>query len=264
MMCVEFLKAQLPKLTVGKDLNILDLYPCFDLPNETNETSNYGRAPFVSAVIFPRTHLAVGKAFWQHSGDGISSRRAEFCHQAFREGLLSTTPHLRASLDLSMERHLMLSKGPRRYQKEQTTNTDRGTPQAPPNDLSVLDNKPGMESREHVRFVEERFGRNLDMSLAMNAKLAIRRRICGALTANVELEEALELTESASPGRHVHGLSEDDVYLYPTGMSSIFNIHRVLMGCRGRLKSICFGYVLSVAILAALAALADIVQLSIR
>jgi cystathionine gamma-synthase len=261
MMCVEFIKAQLPNLTVGKDLKVLDLYPCFDMLHRTNEPSNHGRAPFVSAVFFPRTHLSVAKTFWQHSGDGISSRRAEFCHQVFGEGLLSTIPRPRTSLELSVERHVMLSKGPRRYQKEKAANTDRGTPQAPLNDPSALKNEPGVERREQFRFVEERFGRNLDMSLAINAKLAIRRRIAGALTANVELEEALELTECASPGRHVHGLSEDDVYLYPTGMSSIFHIHRALLDCRGRLKSICFGYVLSPAILVSLA---DKVQLPLH
>ena len=207
-------------MKVEKDLRILDLYPCFDVPKQTDETSNYSRTPFLSAVIFPRTHTAVGKTFWQHSGDGISSRRAEFCHQAFQDGLLSPTCHPRAGLELSVDRHVSLSKGPKRYQRKQSKKN---------------------ALREQVRFVEERFGRNLDMSLATNAKLAIRRRITGALTANVELGEALEMTESASPGRQVHGFSEDDVYLYPTGMSSIFNIHRVLLACLGELKSICFG-----------------------
>lgn len=228
-------------MEVEKDLRILDLYPCFDVPKQTDDTSNYSRTPFLSAVIFPRIHTAVGKTFWQHSGDGISSRRAEFCHQAFQDGLLSPKPRPRASLELSVERHVSLSKGPKRYQREQSRNTALGRLQSPPNVSSSLKNTSGLERREQVRFVEERFGRNLDMSLATNAKLAIRRRIAGALTANVELGEALEMTESASPGRQVHGFSEDDVYLYPTGMSSIFNIHRVLMACLGELKSICFG-----------------------
>lgn len=122
-------------------------------------------------------------------------------------------------------------------------NTSQKRLQSPLNATSDFKTTTGMERREQVQFVEERFGRNLDMSFAMNAKLAIRRRIAGALTADVELEEALELTESTSPGRQVHGFSEHDVYLYPTGMSSIFNVHRVCMSCLGDLKSICFGYV---------------------
>ena len=239
--CAAFFIEQLPTLAFGNDLRILDLYPSFDVPNRMNGGSNKEEAPFLSAVIFPRTHIAVGKTFWQHSGDGISSRRAEFCHQAFEEGLLSTTTYPRSSLEASVERSASLFKGPKRYQKEQSMKAAPRRLQSPLNEKSDPKTTKGMERREQVRFVEERFGRNLDMSLAMNAKLAIRRRIAGALTANVELEEALELTESTSPGRQVHGFSEHDVYLYPTGMSSIFNVHRVCMSCMGDLKSICFG-----------------------
>lgn len=48
-------------------------------------------------------------------------------------------------------------------------------------------------------------------------------------------------------GRRQQDLTEDDVYLYPTGMSAIFNTHRILMAnarSRGRevQKSICFGF----------------------
>ncbi len=241
MLCAEFFIAQLPTLAVGKDLKVLDLYPCFDVPSEANEASKHGPAPFVCAVIFPQAHTAVGKTFWQHSGDGISSRRAEFCHHAFQRGLLSSVPLPRASMDLSEDRSVPLYKGPKRYQREQADNKTRRNLPASLDDVSIMKYAPGMENREQVRFVEERFGRNLDMSLAIHAKVAIRRRIAGALTADVELEEALKMTESAPPGRQVQGFSENDVYLYPTGMSSIFNIHRVLMACRGELRSICFG-----------------------
>ena len=237
-----FFTKQLPSLVLNKDLRILDLYPSFDVPNRTNEGSNRDRAPFLSAVIFPRTHTAVGKTFWQHSGDGISSRRAEFCHQAFRDGLLSTTINPQSSFEQSLERNTSLLKGPKRYQREKTTNVLQGRLQSSPNETSDSKNTSGMEHTEQVRFVEERFGRNLDYSLAANAKLAIRRRIAGALTADVELEEALELTEPAPPGRQVHGFSEQDVYLYPTGMSSIFNVHRICLSCLADLKSICFGW----------------------
>ena len=238
--CVAFFTEQLPYLVFGKDLRILDLYPSFDVPNRTNESGNHDRAPFLSAVIFPRIHTAVGKTFWQHSGDGISSRRAEFCHQAFQDGLLSTTSKSRSSFEQSVERN-SLFKGPKRYQREKAMNSFQGKLQSFLNETLDFKDTSGMERREQVRFVEERFGRNLDMSLATNAKLAIRRRIAGALIADVELEEALELTESAPPGRKVHGFSEQDVYLFPTGMSSIFNIHRICLSCLGNLKSICFG-----------------------
>ena len=168
--------------------------------------------PIISAVVFPRAHAKVAKIFWQHSGDGISSRRAEYCHKAFEEGrLITVTP----------------SKGPRRYQ----TNSNK---------TAIADGE--LETNDCVRFVEERFGRNLDLSLASSAKLAIRRRIAGALTANVDLHEALELSQPPARMEQVKGFSEDDVYLYPCGMSSIFNTHRSMMICRGQMKSISYGY----------------------
>jgi cystathionine gamma-synthase len=99
------------------------------------------------------------------------------------------------------------------------------------------------EVQDPVQFVEERFGRNLNITMTNNAKLAIRRRIAGSLTADVGLTEALALDMEAATTRNVPGLSEDDVYLYPTGMSSIFNSHRNIMKAKGPLKAVVFGYV---------------------
>lgn len=79
------------------------------------------------------------------------------------------------------------------------------------------------------------------MSHASKAKLAIRRRIAGTLTANVDLSIALDTPLQLEPNGSANGFSEDDVYLYPSGMSSIFNTHRVLLKARGAMKSISFG-----------------------
>jgi cystathionine gamma-synthase len=92
---------------------------------------------------------------------------------------------------------------------------------------------------EYGQFIEERFGRNLSTSLADQAKLAVRRRIAGVLTADVELSEALE--KQTGEGR-IAGISESDVFIFPTGMSSIFNAHQMLLAARGPMKSICFGF----------------------
>src|SRR5436190_22805715 len=40
----------------------------------------------VCAVIFPDSHFQTAKSFWQHTGDGVSSRRAEFVCRAYEEG----------------------------------------------------------------------------------------------------------------------------------------------------------------------------------
>ena len=135
---------------------------------------------------------------------------------------------------MKMKGHSLLSpsKGPRRYQKKDSVSMSaQGT-----SDLTS-----NLERKDSVQFVEERFGRNLDVSLAANAKLAIRRRIAGALTANVDLLEALNMSKLPTRKAQVEGFSEDDVYLYPCGMSSIFNTHRTMMACRGPQKSINYG-----------------------
>lgn len=109
--------------------------------------------------------------------------------------------------------------------------------------------------KDSAQFIEERFGRNLNPTLARKAKQAIKRRIAGCLTEDIELEDALAKSEShdqkiqqgnAVPGDRSRNISEDDVYLYPTGMSAIFNAHqlvlKVMQGAAGPLKSICFGF----------------------
>ncbi|KAE8348484.1 pyridoxal phosphate-dependent transferase [Aspergillus coremiiformis] len=189
----------------------------------------------LSSVIYPKELGSVAKQVWQHTGNGVSSRRSEFCYSALRDGFLvekkSNTTNTAAQ---------WICKGPRRYQGKDSANgafrTD-GT-YTPAADFSLARNSLQV-GREYIQFIEERFGRNLNTSLADQAKMAVRRRIAGVLKADVELSEALENT--VGEGR-VAGLEESDVFLYPTGMSAIFNSHQMLMATRGAMKSICFGF----------------------
>ncbi|KAI9373224.1 pyridoxal phosphate-dependent transferase [Aspergillus egyptiacus] len=182
----------------------------------------------LSCVIYPKEHTNIAKQVWQHSGDGVSSRRGEFCLAALKDGLL--VERKSALADTTSQRYC---KGPRRYQGRGSMNgISKGA-------LHTATAYQPQDGRESVQFIEERFGRNLSSSLANQAKIAVRRRIAGVLTADVELNEALEKT--SEEGR-VAGLAESDVYLFPTGMSSIFNSHRLLLKARGAMKSICFGF----------------------
>lgn len=81
------------------------------------------------------------------------------------------------------------------------------------------------KDKESSIFLEERFGRNLDLSFAKEAKIALRRRISS------------KINESGSGG-----VSEDDVYLYPSGMASIFSAHRAVLEAGGNYKSVCYGF----------------------
>ena len=239
--CVKFFISQIPSLIVGKTVRVVDFSPCLTALAGKEIDREAKIRPVVSAVIFPQIYHKVAKTFWQHTGDGISSRRADFCHKVFDEGFLYAT--VDESMGDSPASLFVLGKGPRRYQRGQSSYSFRPSTQSRQNDHSTPQGTPSAEGKEYVQFVEERFGRNLDISLAANAKLAIRRRIAGALKEDVELHEALNMAKTGPPLRQVQGFSEDDVYLYPTGMSAIFNTHRILLGSREELKSICFGLV---------------------
>ncbi|KAK4971876.1 Cystathionine gamma-synthase [Elasticomyces elasticus] len=223
--CVDFLSRQHPP-THPHTFRILDFVPS---PTDAASVDHKRVQPRLSAVVYPKEHWPTAKVFWQHTGDGISSRRAEFCRKALEAGQLVE----RSAITDSMR----LRKGPKRYQR-----LSRET-----NVLDMHENGDASESgtanaQEPAQFVEERFGRNLNVAFAAEAKLAIRRRIAGSLTANVDLPEAMEKPQDEASKRHVVGFSVDDVYLYPTGMSAIFNTHRAIMTARGMMKSISYGF----------------------
>ncbi|KAL6709528.1 Cystathionine gamma-synthase [Coniothyrium glycines] len=217
--CQEFFLHSAHDLDKSK-VRILDFVPAAEKERAEDLTIISSR---VSAVLFPQQRFSVAKQFWQHSGDGVSSRRAEYCLHLFEKNVL-----VEAS---TVDQTSRICKGPRRYRK--TTSIDLG---------GQVSSTSTANEVEPTQFVEERFGRNLDLSMTKNAKLAIRRRIAGSLTADVALAEAMNLERDADRTRQAANFSEDDVYLYPTGMSSIFNAHRNLLRAKGNRKAIVFGF----------------------
>ena len=177
------------------------------------------------AVFYPKDLHKHARAYWQHTGEGVSSRRAEFCQRQFDEGILVP----KKSLGEPQNGSEGVIKGPRRYQRGSVDAITKRAVQ-----------KPSMsDGDEYSVFVEERFGRNLGAAFVQSAKLAIRKRISGSLKANLCLEDALKLTDDS--GVRVKGLTPDDVYLFPCGMAAIFNIHRMLLSVLGPKKSVEFG-----------------------
>jgi cystathionine gamma-synthase len=190
----------------------------------------------LSCVLYPKAYAKIAQQVWQHSGSGISSRRSEFCRKALEDGYLVEESRIEAD-DFKAQR---LCKGPKRYQKNGSLDSiSRANATIGPGNSEGRSENTRPEGREYAQFIEERFGRNLSTAFAENAKTAVRRRIAGSLTADVELNEALETGASDS---RISGLTEDDVFLFPTGMNSIFNTHQALLDSRGEMKSICFGF----------------------
>lgn len=234
--CLEFMLSRDASIPPDR-VHVVDLV--LDVRQGTSETLTK-ISPCISAVVFPKEYFPVAKQYWQHSGDGVSSRRAEFCHTLFQEGLLVDREGLRDTPD----GYQKLCKGPRRYQKgsiDKTSPKSRSNgPVTSENNLDSAANGTS-ETRESSQFVEERFGRNLDVSFVDSANSAIRRRITGSLLGEVDLASTSR-PKMDSNMRGVAGLSEEDVYLYPCGMNSIFNAHRMMLEARGPLKSISFGF----------------------
>ncbi|KKZ62075.1 cystathionine gamma-synthase [[Emmonsia] crescens] len=238
--CYQFMASRLPAEQAQK-VRIISLLPPQRQQQQQkphsdecdNGTIHLNIASPLFCVLYPAAHGGVAKEVWQHTGDGISSRRSEFCLKALEDGYL-----IEESLLLQRGEHTTQwpHKGPKRYQRNGSLgNIGKDSTSSQPQ----LQKSEITSSKEFDQFIEERFGRNLSMAHANNAKLAVRRRIAGSLTCNGELSEALQ---SASSDGRIAGLTEEHVLLFPSGMSSIFNTHRMLMAARGPMKSICFGF----------------------
>ncbi|KAJ9083560.1 Cystathionine gamma-synthase [Entomophthora muscae] len=137
------------------------------------------------AVLVPQELYPLAKAFWQHTGEIITSRYAEY-HLA-SDGLYTKPPRVST-----------------RYSKNVAVETTRDA--------------------EPDSYLEDRYGRNLGIEWAGKAKLALRRRVAASL------QDAAGLADISN------------VYLYPTGMSAIYNAHRLALGILGNFKSVCFGF----------------------
>lgn len=162
----------------------------------------------VSIVFFPESEFSIAKQYWQHTGEGVSSRLGEY--------VLNRLPSTDGSSHNSyQEHHSRSSTSPNlTSQAKETSDTTA-------------------ETNEQSQFLEQRFGRNMDLHHAADAKKIIKRRIAGKV-----IDE-----ETNNYGQHRENVSEDDVYLFSTGMASIYTAHRLCMAALGNdLKSVCFGF----------------------
>ncbi|KAK9333769.1 pyridoxal phosphate-dependent transferase [Lipomyces starkeyi] len=178
----------------------------------------------ISIVFFPESEVALARSFWQHTGHGISSRMAEYCLERLRA---TETP--KSESKSSADAFKLAPHTFRRYAKKLDS----------PSVASSEDESD--DSREFATYLEERFGRNLDISFVRQVKIALQRRIAGTLEDNLDVSQILQTQPHVST-RDVEGLTENDVFLYPTGMSSIFNAHQLLLACLENKKSVCFGF----------------------
>lgn len=190
-------------------------------------------------VLFPAEAYGIAKQFWQHTGVGISSRMAEECIRILEhnESLLTPCGDLGAkTLGGRRGSHTIGSASgvPARGGGFGRSRYSRGVDQLWANEAASSSQSARAEATsmadeelttEHSVFVEERFGRNLPFELAKDARIALRRRIAGTLVGDMADEPA----DQAVSARQVKGITEEDVYLFPCGMASIFHAHLTIM-----------------------------------
>ncbi|WVQ64823.1 uncharacterized protein L199_002992 [Kwoniella botswanensis] len=211
-------------------------------------------------LLFDKANWSFGKAFWQHSGDGICSRMAERA-LAFL-GELPAGSSNGPPTPPNLERPP--SKAPQTRNKHYSRRTNSvpptpTTPSAPPtprletnpnhdDDAPVEPVKEEFLTSDLTTYLEERYGRNLPLFNAPLAKQALKRRIAGGLLPSDEgYGKVDDVVRGAGSGSGKKAVKEDDVYLYPCGMSAIWHAFDIARAARRRKgekegKSVCYGF----------------------
>lgn len=181
------------------------------------EEAKWKRECKIAVVFVAKEYYPLMKQYWQHTGEIISSRFAEYVlHELFIVEKSSRTADV--------------------ARKAREENSD---------------------ARGEEEFIETRFGRNLDLSFADRAKELIKKRIATKVVdeearEGAEPQEPVVATEStvlevpeqsAAVTSEIIDVEEEqngrrralevnperDVFLFPSGMASIFTAHRVLL-----------------------------------
>ena len=221
---------------------LLHLFICPEnKPNLNDGSNNVIAAPDsvdLHIVLFPADAYPIAKEFWQHTGQGISSRLAEKCLSLWSEDSLSSSVQRSSPVSSRFP-----SRGHHRHYSAVKS------PCKPSSPISDSFSPPAVEdlSKDHSVYLEERYGRNLPLAAAAFAKRALRSRVAGVLRENSSSgcqSESYTEQKDLLVGPSTRGVAEvgaDDVYLCPSGMAAIWNAHNMALAVLPPAKSICFG-----------------------
>lgn len=217
--------------------------------SSTSSAGSSGDSIELQILFFDQDHFSDAKQFWQHTGDGISSRLAErvlayLGEQPAGVDQAGPAPERRASKVQSYTRNKHYSRQQTAPRSVSPTNVTHELPaQVVPDEVV---------SADLSTFLEERYGRNLPLAKASVAKQAMKRRIAGGLAPSDQgFGQEEDVARGAAGGSAV---TEDDVYLYPCGMSAIwhaFDISRRARRARGEKEGISYCYGCATSCLAA-------------
>ncbi|CAG8634732.1 3425_t:CDS:2, partial [Racocetra fulgida] len=165
-------------------------------------------------IFFSKEAFSVAKSFWQHTGDGISSRLAEFALNILQTK--SNEQYTKNFYEVSTKRASFC----KRYSSIQTSysrNLDCEPKGTLFTDITSIDDSSFVEQNFYV---EERYGRNLPISFAEKAKLELRRRIANSLKIEENkdrLDNIISISAELSviTERLVKDVTENEVFLFP-------------------------------------------------
>jgi cystathionine gamma-synthase len=275
--CRNFMQDQFEKQGKGH-LSVREVQFCMVLPRSNSDDSSRASSSSpppetvedpissqlsIHIVLFPESAFPIAKTFWQHTGDGISSRMAAACLDLLdraecvngisqKQPLSISRPRQNSAQSVKLEVSeatsptAVRSYGRNRHYARANGSGVTSSVAPPPVSSSASDSKPSaptstdsdadMILSEHSTYVEERYGRNMATIEAPRAKRALRKRIAGVASDEVQGGEVDVMNRS---GEAI--AEEEDVYLYPTGMSAIFHAHQLTLKAKEE-KSVCFGF----------------------
>ncbi|KAI8897912.1 pyridoxal phosphate-dependent transferase [Globomyces pollinis-pini] len=205
--CRQFIKRQTNSPTLK--IRLVEL-----LVQGSNLTKK-SNVPKLYIILFPENVSGTAKQFWQHTGTGISSRFAEFClFELEIERSFYRNQSKPCTGPSDVKSHKSLS---REFDEQLQTNTI---------------------NREQSVFLEERFGRNLDVSLVSEARITLKKRIAGVLGDAIDDSEMSKIEMNRSSNE----ICENHVFLFPSGMSAIYYSHQITLALYPGLKSVQFGF----------------------
>ncbi|KAH7886868.1 pyridoxal phosphate-dependent transferase [Phlebopus sp. FC_14] len=221
-----------------------------DTPSPTPSLKSSPDSPVRCAelhiVLFPPEIYPIARQFWQHTGLGISSRLAEHCllllpnHDSQQPQSTSSPP----------QSPILPRPSFKALNKHYSVKHVARSPSFGESRSLVTPSSSQSESltKDQNTYLEERYGRNLPLSAGSYAKRALRRRIAGVLVGD-NLDDGpqgpcagAQDMEIGPSSRGIQDVAEDDVFLYPTGMSAIWSAHQLALAARPVAKSVCFGF----------------------
>jgi cystathionine gamma-synthase len=192
----------------------------------------------VFLVLFPEGKFGIAKQFWQHTGLGVSSRLATHILATLASSA-SPLPSPTTRTKPMAHRHYYSAKHSRR---PSSSDGPGASASASASAAAAAAADEPLDDAEQAVYLEQRYGRNLDVSAVAQAKRALRRRIAGVLVRGESaVDGGVEVEVEVAQSVRGVAVTEDDVFLFPTGMSAIWTAHQLALDTRGAKKSVCFG-----------------------